>query len=357
MLELKATNFRPIKVAVAPPVPWRGGWDAYRSGSGPDPLAVFREMRLHGVEMTLVDPSAFTQRLTRGLPSLYTGFDPIRGLELLVNFRRFDMVLTVLEAGAVVPLMLRKLVSFKAKIAMWDLVPTQTWLPRLMMQRATFPRVDHFFVLSEYHAAYLHEHYNRTNATVIGHSVDSGFYVPGIWNPDGPLVVIGDDSGRDFETLLEAVSDLDIDVIFRTSKAPQRRPGRARITHISNRISFIELRALYGSASICVVPLHRTLNCSGVSSMLEAMAMGVPLIVSENPPISDFYVADATAVVVPPNDPASLRDAIVALRAAPARASALAAEARLMVEAKFSNEAFAARFAAAISRVVQPTPQ
>ena len=103
------------------------------------------------------------------------------------------------------------------------------------------------------------------------------------------------------------------------------------------------------------VPLHETLNASGVGSILEAMAMGKPQVVSDNPPIRDYMIADQTALVVPPHDAVRMREAIRALIDDPRRAAAIGSAGREFVVGQFSNPAFGRRMAGQIRDLVAPS--
>lgn len=166
--------------------------------------------------------------------------------------------------------------------------------------------------------------------------------------------------GRDFPTLVNAIHDLDVDLILKTKQEVEiDRSARSRIRKISERLSFLQLRNLYASCRFVVVPLHETLNVSGVGTVLEAMAMGKALIVSDNPPIRDYIIPDETCLVVPPGDVAALRSAIERLIREPETVRRLGAAGRKLAEARFSHPVHAARLGAAFrlaSGVADPSP-
>ena len=342
---------RPVRVLLVPPEQWQPERDAFVPGRMPDPFTIYRVMQRYGVEVELFDPHDAVVRSIAGRHPIYTGLDPLRAMKVLTRHRDIDLLLSVFESPATIPLLLRRLLRYRPKIAMWDIVPERHWLPRRLLQRASLPRVDHVFVLSRFHQDYLRTRYGRSSSVVWQH-LDVDFFRPEPAPTHGPILAIGDDQGRDFDTFIAAVSDLDVDVVVKTRRALPQMSGRARITQIPQRLSFVELRALYASAALVVVPLHETLNASGVGSILEAMAMARPLVVSDNPPIRDYVVADETALVVPPHDPAALRAAIRTLLDDPRRAATLAAAGRERVVAEFSDQAVGRRMAGEIRRLI-----
>ena len=77
--------------------------------------------------------------------------------------------------------------------------------------------MDYFFLLSQFHNEYLQREYGRSG-TVIWQHVDADFFKPLPTTSERPVLAIGEDRGRDFETFLEAVSDLDVKVIVKTKR-------------------------------------------------------------------------------------------------------------------------------------------
>ena len=149
--------------------------------------------------------------------------------------------------------------------------------------------------------------------------------------------------------MIEALAPLDIDLVLKTrSKITIPEGARLRVRQISKRLSFRELRDLYAKASIVVIPLSETLNVSGVGSVLEAMAMGKALVISDNPPIRDYLEPGKTADVVPVGDAITLRKAVKALLADHERMVEMGRFARERVVHLYGNEALAHRFAAAL---------
>ena len=211
-------------------------------------------------------------------------------------------------------------------------------------------RVDGLLVLSEEQIPYLERRWGiGERATPVWQLVDAEFYQPEKFNESGPILAIGDDHGRDWPTLIAALAPLDVDVVVKTkSKLEVPSNARMRLKQISSRLSFPELRELYAKASLVVIPLSETLNVSGVGSVLESMAMGKPLVISDNPPIRDYLEPGKTAEVVPVGDAVKLREAVVALKADSERMRTMSSLARARALELYSAEPYAARFAAAL---------
>lgn len=341
-----------ISVIFAPPVAWLPGFKQYRPGEDPDHEALIRAMAAEGVDATIMDPAPWPLNPFHGRHPLYRGVDPARALQFLACKRSADMIMSVFESSVLIPLLARRVVGFKPALTMWDLAPDEAWRARRLVQDLTIPRADHLFLLASAQRSYVERRWGgRVPTSVVLQHVDAAFFRAEAPAPDGPIVTVGDDIGRDYDLLLRAVHDLPVDVVLKTRRPLAEHSGRvARVRQIRDRISFKALRDLYASARFVVVPLKDTLNVSGVTGILEAMAMGKAVVVNDNPMLRDYFVDGETALVVPVGDHGALRGAIDRLMARPEECEALGRAGRRMVEEKFSDPAFGTRFAAAIRR-------
>jgi glycosyltransferase involved in cell wall biosynthesis len=271
-------------------------------------------------------------------------------MKILLFRRDVDLVLSVFESSVAVMTLLRRVMLYKPKLAIWDVIPDEVWKPRKWLQNIAFPRVDGLLVLSENQIPYLGSRWGvGERATPVWQEVDTEVYQPEAFNTDGPILAIGDDHGRDWPTLIKALAPLEVEVIVKTrAKLDVPSDARMRLRQISSRLSFPELRDLYAKASIVVIPLSETLNVSGVGSVLESMAMGKPLVISDNPPIRDYLEPGRTAEVVPVGNAVKLREAVLALKTDPERMRTMGCSARDRAVELYSVEPFAERFAAAL---------
>ena len=100
------------------------------------------------------------------------------------------------------------------------------------------------------------------------------------------------------------------------------------------------LRDLYARSALAVVPLLENDYQTGISTILEMMAMGKPLIVTRTRGQTDTIVDGENGLYVPPGDPAALRAAIERLRRDPAEAARLGRNARQYVEKQAGLDLF-----------------
>jgi glycosyltransferase involved in cell wall biosynthesis len=127
----------------------------------------------------------------------------------------------------------------------------------------------------------------------------------------------------------------------------RRMPASARASNVEIvSVSGIKQQhALYEWADIIVVPLRPNTHASGITVMLEAAALGKPMIVTKVGALEDYF-DERAAFYVEPFNAQQLRDAVDALVAEPAKALAQAREACEQLDARdLTTENFARQHA------------
>jgi glycosyltransferase involved in cell wall biosynthesis len=351
----RETSQRRLKVLLLPSIPWLPNWSSFRPGEMPDPKGICELLSSdHGIDTTLIDPTGFPWNPFAGSHQVFAGIDPVRAIGILLRHRSADIVLACFEPGAAVLLALRRMAGFHAKIAIVDIGLTEEWKIRERLLDFVVPRADAIYPLGANQVEYIRRRW-RTGADVrfIHQHVDTGFYRPGPPMPDGPVLSVGDDHGRDFPTLLAAIAGLQTTLVLKSHMVAPNGVG-SNVQIITERLGGREYRDLFKRANFVVVPLRPMLTASGIGTILEAMAMGKPLIVSDSPGISDYVVHDETALVVPCGDAAALKAAIERLLREPQTRMRLGTAARNFVEQHCSYPAHAAKMAAALRELVSP---
>jgi glycosyltransferase involved in cell wall biosynthesis len=190
---------------------------------------------------------------------------------------------------------------------------------------------------------------------LIRHYVDQKFYSPRSVEED-MICAVGAEM-RDYATLLAAIRGTDLRCHFATDHV--RVPGRFRIlndrrlpigalgvrsdTNVTvGRMSLIDLRNLYARSRFVVVPLLPSDTDNGVTVILEAMAMGKPVICSRTRGQVDVIQEGVTGLYVPIGDVAALRSAILSLWNDPLRAQQMGKNARAYIEKYHTLEKFTA---------------
>lgn len=144
----------------------------------------------------------------------------------------------------------------------------------------------------------------RVRFTPFTHTLWDGADNPDV-SSDG-YVFAGGNSLRDYDVLLDAVLSTDIPVRIATTWTSDRTGPNVTLGPVPHE----EFLTLLHRASVVVVPLVTTVRSTGQQTYLNAMALGKPTIVTDAPGVRDHIEDGVTGVVVPPRDPAALRNAI-----------------------------------------------
>ena len=188
--------------------------------------------------------------------------------------------------------------------------------------------------------------------------VDTRWWTPTALPSDGYVLSVGRDLARDYETFTRAVAGLDTRAVIVAKEENLRRVTVPDNVEVRLNISPGEVRDLYAGARCVVVPVlpesdARGTENSGTIALLEAMASGRPVVVSERAYLRE-YTSPQTARTFAPGDADALRNELVSLLADDDAAAALAAAARRAVEERHSTRHFAEQLARAIRELPWP---
>ena len=124
-------------------------------------------------------------------------------------------------------------------------------------------------------------------------------------------VFAGGDSLRDYRPLVEAARDLAVDVTIAS-----RNPDAIGVADLppnvhAGAMPHDEYLDALRRASIVVVPMQPTVERgAGQTTYCNALAMGKLVIVTDTIAIRDYIENHETGLIVPPGDPAALREAL-----------------------------------------------
>lgn len=155
--------------------------------------------------------------------------------------------------------------------------------------------------------------------------------------PDLRLVIAGNDEEGHADTLRAAIAE----------------QGLAdRVTLIVRSVEGADKEALFAGATLFVLP---SLNENFGNTVLEAMARGLPVVVSEAAGVSEVVREAGSGLVCAP-DAAALGKAIATLAADPGQAKAMGQAGKAAAIAKFSWAAVAGRFTEAYRAISARRP-
>ncbi len=155
------------------------------------------------------------------------------------------------------------------------------------------------------------------NTHFIHDKVDHRFFHPLPGRESDYVLVVGREQ-RDYETFLSALAGTRLRVVIAASSPWSSTPLRITNsedseTTILGPVSYTALRELYAGACLVVVPLKDVDYAAGVNAVLEAMAMGKAVVVSDTAGLKGYVRQGITGRLVPPTDVPALREAVLAL--------------------------------------------
>ena len=192
--------------------------------------------------------------------------------------------------------------------------------PRLSLLRRVYRRMDAVWVLSRGQlpavSDWLGLPTERCHYVPLG--IDTEFF-PSTRLPDRPMVLsMGNDRDRDPATLLRAMSILrarmpDVRVVIQSRSVTTAPSG----IEVIQRLSGSEVKDLYAQASVVAVATRQNLHVSGMTTALEAMSMGRPVVLSGTPGAEDYVRNGRTGRLVAPGDAHAMADAVAELLGEP----------------------------------------
>ena len=228
--------------------------------------------------------------------------------------------------------------------------------------------VDRFLVYSTWQGQFIRERWQLPPERVVWtpFQADGQFFHPhavsarnsqfAIRNSQFPIICSAGLEFRDYPTLMEAVEGLDVQVILaaaspwsKRADTTAQRPVPPNVT--VRRFNLHELRELYARSRFVVVPLYEVEFQAGVTTILEAMAMGKAVVVTRTPGQTDVVVEGETGLYVPPGDPGAMRETIQYLLNHPDEAARMGSNGRRLLEERMSLD----RYVEGLKRVVEET--
>ncbi len=282
------------------------------------------------------------------------GFDVVHAWRNRAALRNTDVIWTHTEQEHLAAALMLKLAGAQGKrplllaqsVWLYDKWAGYGWLRR-WLYRKLLARADVLTTLARDNAELCRRYLKRDAQFVLYGLNTQDFPIgdPQQWLPNRPLRIaaIGNDRDRDWRTFLAAFGgDARYEVRLATRRRVPREWHAPNVT-IGSASGLARQHELYAWADLIVVPLRPNYHASGITVMLEAAAVGKPMIVSDVGGLRDYFPHD-TAAYVPPFDAQALRQAADRFAADPsvALATARAAAARLR-EHDLTTQAFAAQ--------------
>lgn len=213
-------------------------------------------------------------------------------------------------------------------------------------------RVDKFLVFTEEAAA------KSGKNKMYFEQTDDQMFSPAsarVAKPDAsrPVIVSVGLEKRDNLTLAEATRDMDVDVCITAFSRDAQPDPRASPDPLPDNMTaqfypWPDLVDLYRSADLVVVPIVPTNYAAGINAVLEGAAVGKPIIATGNESLIGAVADPGIAIWVPPENPDSLKQAILDALADPEKLGARGEAARQILS---KHHSFAGRQAFVIAEL------
>ncbi|MFT7461971.1 MAG: glycosyltransferase involved in cell wall biosynthesis [Pseudohongiellaceae bacterium] len=236
-------------------------------------------------------------------------------------------------------------------------VGKKTWI----FDRFNLAQDIYFFPYSTWQKRFIEERRNvpAERVTFTPFMVDAQFFSPDQVTPgeselsrqldDGrPLICAVGLERRDYPTLMKAVEGLDVHLVVAAGSPWSKRKDTTEGEEIPDnvtvqRFSQHELRQLYADSRFLVIPLFDVDFQAGVTTMLEAMAMGKSMICSRTPGQTEVIVEGETGVYVTPGLVHELRESILSLLSNADHAAEMGRAGRRVIDEQMSLDRYVSR--------------
>ena len=244
----------------------------------------------------------------------WSRFSPQLARGIMASQGSWDVVLSADNVATATLLVLRQRRQLHCPVVCL-LIGVPDWLESAKPeQRANtlccLSAADRLVVLGMAEASYLGgKGLTQTNFLPFG--VDTEFWAPTGEPVEDYVLGIGSDSGRDYETLIQACP-YPLRILTRLRDLT-RDPIPPNVSVVRGG-GLAEARALISRARLVVVPLKDRLQPSGQSTVLQAMAMSKPVILTRTRGTWTDQLRDReNCIYVRPGDTKGLQDAIESL--------------------------------------------
>lgn len=280
----------------------------------------------------------------RDLVEHRVGFPVEQTLRGVTEARRSDLVLALLERQGAAASTLRR-----AHVPPFGSTPLVVWSCWLADDIRSSDPEQRRRIKQRFDGADLITHLSRHETEIftdlgisedrlfpMTYGVSHDYYVPGDVPRDIELLAVGQDRGRDYRTLFEAVrgTDLRLDVVCKPENlADLDVPDNVRIHGV---VPLREYRVLLQRAQVVVVPTRDLAYPTGSSVALESASSGACVAVTGTRAMRDYFADGEDSRLVGEGDVDGWRAVLRELRDDPAQRSRLGAAARASVEQRFN---------------------
>lgn len=210
----------------------------------------------------------------------------------------------------------------------------------LAAHRKALAAVDKLLFFSSNQAAIFERELGVAPARMahIPFGVDHRFFAPpvGRVENDGRILAVGRDQSRDHPLLIEAIrgTDMRLRLVGPPLDASEEMPEEVELIPHLDHVAY---RRALAQAAVVAVPTTAPAYPSGQTVVLEAMAMGKAVVVTDSPAMREYVTVGVTGELVPPGDAGALTRTLRQLLDDPERRWRLGQAGREAVEKRFND--------------------
>jgi glycosyltransferase involved in cell wall biosynthesis len=184
------------------------------------------------------------------------------------------------------------------------------WRVKKRIQEAIFSKTDLIFVSSKSEVTTYSERLRLPESRIRFVPFHTNIVEPRVVQGKGNYLFSAGKTGRDFDVLIQAVRNVDCQLMIvsdRDNIPSLEIPSNIKLLIDIPYPKYLEL--LFDCRAV-IVPLKRLVKSTGQVVILEAMALGKPVIASETVGTVDYIKSGMNGILVPPGDAESLNTAI-----------------------------------------------
>lgn len=214
------------------------------------------------------------------------------------------------------------------------------WLFKRLVQRKSFSQMDCIFVSSR---SEVETYSNRLNITADRFKFlhfHTNMVDPTISVAREDFILAAGSTKRDYQTFIQAVTGLQQKIVVVTDQANMKKIKNGLNVEFFLNLPYQEYLRLLSKARMVVVPLNPVVQSTGQVVILEAMALGKPVIASRVTGTLDYIQDGVNGVLVKPKDAVDLRNKIDWLLGHPELAAEIGRKGFLFVKENSTYEKY-----------------